>query len=257
MDKQDFWKLTLMFFRKQKAFFNITKLYFTADLAAHIDHEWLTGNLFGHCIGKPVEYSINYGGDKKISSLTNALKRLSFGDLEAFDCSDETGRMVLSIGRAGKAFGEKESGAIFECFVISKPNPSFAEEVGIFASFSSDFELHYGYAACLSDDFSPVSETKIKKGIFEQSVKVGRLEDSWLHDPKGVVVDSVKGIYPVNYWKASVVTRLADADFKLVANVSGQAGVVCFNFNDLKKIEKDNPAYNKYIHADWCLKASE
>ncbi|MEH6459735.1 hypothetical protein [Chitinimonas sp. JJ19] len=244
-----------MFFRKQKHFFNITKLYFTADLTAHIDPEWLVGNLFERCIGRPVEYSINCGGDKKISSLPSALKRVSLADFEAFDCSDESGRVVLSIGRAGKAFDEPDSNFLFECFVISKPSSSFEVEIDIFAIFSSAFELHYGYAGRLPDDFSPASETRIKMGLFGSGVKVGSVEDSWLHHPKGVISGSIKGVYPVNYWKNPVASRLADMGFKLSEEGLGQGGIVCFDLNQLKRIAKDNPAYDRFIHDDWCLPA--
>lgn len=62
-----------------------------ADLGISVDFEWLKANVFSYCSGMPVEYSLNYGKDRKIFTLHSITGTLIYGEMKAFDCSDEVG----------------------------------------------------------------------------------------------------------------------------------------------------------------------
>ena len=136
---------------------------------------------------------------------------------------------------------------MFEFFFISNESASFQREVEILNRFSQVFALQFAYVRYLPDDFSPSSEVRIKTGLFGKSVKIERVQNSWLFDPKEISSGAIKGLYPVNFWRPSVLAKLDSVGFKLPISILGD-GVVQFSQDDLKKILKSNPSYEKFMH---------
>jgi hypothetical protein len=251
MVAQDFWALMAMLFRKKTTYSIISKAYLSQGHATHLDPDWLTEILFELCKGKPVTYSLNFGKERDIASLPDALKKVSLENLEDLDCSDESG-IVFSFGAAGRAF-EGAGTRVFQSIVVSGPNAQFDAQTGLFSSFERVLELHYGYGGWLSDDFSPVSERKIKKGFFgSTTAEIGPVEHDWLDHPSRVSSGAVKGIYPLNFWKESSLVRLQQLGLKLPEYVMKE-GVVRFGLDALRKIAANNPARARFVHADWVM----
>lgn len=235
-----------MFFGKAKPGYTLTKFYFLPDLNGPVDFDWFSANIFPHCNELPVEYSVNYGKDRKIALLKSGVK-ITYCDLEAFDCSGASGEIVFSLGRAGSAFCDQNDCAVFECFVVSNDPLLSDAGIKILEAAQSQLALQYGYVRSLPASFSPVSEKKIKSGFFGQSITVEPVERRWMLDPNELEEGAIKGIYPINYWQTSVRTKLETIGFRLPPPTQ-MDGIVRCTDEDLKDILKQNPTYQQFIH---------
>lgn len=237
-----------MFLRKNKiAAYGLSKFYFFADSGEAVNFESIRADFLTACLGLPINFSLNYASDRSISSLDKFTHNMTYGDLEAFDCSDENGSIVFSLGRAGSAFGSESTLTLFECFVVSPEATSFEREILVMQKFAQLFSLYYGYIRRLPADFSPASEVRIKTGFFSKSVQVQRIQDSWILDPKTLIEGAIKGFYPINFWRENVLCKLSPLGFDLAVTVPRGGGIVQFDEAELRRLQRNHPQYEKYI----------
>jgi hypothetical protein len=238
-----------MFFTKKRAAVNLTKLYFSCDLATPV-HVAFIRELFATCQFAPFRYSVNYGVARDIAVFGGSEFYMTFGDLEDLDVTDINGSTVGGLGRAGKAFSTI---GLFECVVVNGDSDLGDGLPALLDRISSRFNPHYGYSRVLRSDYLPATESKLKRGILGSvMVNVGKVEDAWLFDPSGFEAGAIKGVYPVNFWNEKVPARLNSIGFHLPQKRVGETGVVAFNEAECKEISHHNAKYAKYMHFGDC-----
>lgn len=231
-----------MFFQK-KASLNLTKLYFIVDPPKGVDFDWISKNLFEYCIRVPAKFAINYAADKDISKFRGSANESRFENLEI---TDATGNIVITIG---KRFIRPERVPIFQCMVIGHLDKRFLLEQDMIARFGNYFNLNYAYSRILRDDYHPSSETIINKGFFSIEVETEK-PGVWLLEPDEMDTGSVKGIYPVNYWRSVTVQKLKGIGLQFPDLPSDKNNIYFFNEKQQEEIVGNNPKFTSYIRFD-------
>lgn len=234
----------MVFFGK-RAYLNLVRIYFSSSEKHVANFDWIN-NLFSFIYAQPDSYSVNFGGEKNIRKFLNE-GEISNENFESLSVVDALGNNVISLSIAGRSFVNDENIQIYECiFALNKAS----EFSNVIAIFSDRFNLLYGYCRKLPDDYSQVSETKIKKSLFGSlSVKIQLAEDIWMFDPHEIVQGAIKGIYPINYWSKNTIEYLKKVDLS-IPDFNWSNGIFIVKDEDQLEFIKANKKYRAHIHFD-------
>ncbi len=234
-----------MFFKK-KSIVNVTKLYFSAhSLNERVNLNVIAVACFGANVWGASTVSLNYGKERDALLWQKKNLVLEYKDLESLIVLGADDQLTLTISQM---FPTVNMEPVFECVLVTRSDPEYACELGFFQSFAEWFNLYYGYSRALSSEYSPLSETKIRQGLFGQTVIVNKREDDWLINPVDIRTGAVKGVYPVNFWPEQVIYKLREIGLQLPAphNTSGNLHV--FSKSDRAQISLENSQFGKYLH---------
>lgn len=234
----------MVFFRK-RAYFNLVRIYFSSSEKHVANFEWIY-SLFSFVCFQPDSYSINFGAEKNIRNFLNE-GEISNEDFESLSVVDAFGNNVILLSTAGRSFSNDKNIHVYECtFALNKAS----EFSNVIAKFSDLFNVLYGYSRKLPDDYSQVSETKIKKSFFGSlSLKIQPAEDIWMFDPHEIIQGAIKGIYPINYWSKNTIEHLKKVDFS-IPNFNYSNGIFIVKDEDQPEFIKANKKYRAHIHFD-------
>lgn len=229
---------------------NLVRAYVSPlEGSASVILKTLMGRLSTGAAEPAFKVSINYDVERDLSARNDLTSPMAYSDLECVMVLDEHGDVVLSFSKQFQASVDADVTPVFEITLVRSEDRSFGEEVNILAGLKEFFVPLSGYARTLSSDWSPISEMKLKRGIFGgSSVTIPKRSESWLMSDQAISAGAIRGIYPVNYWSElaceSIMRfglKLPDADFVL-------DGVRCFGEKQQKKILEDNPRFARYFH---------
>ncbi|QDQ28439.1 hypothetical protein FNU76_19905 [Chitinimonas arctica] len=221
---------------------NLTKLYLAIDPTSKVDFQWLADSIFECLASKPVAYAVNYGADKNISKFQGAI---SAGGVEYLEVLDTTGALLLTIGKW--AIGKNEPD-LYQCMVVGRLDEHYVSELKIMKRFAIDQDLVYGYSRELRSDYNPASETRIKRGFFSTETK-SESSNVWMFNSQEMLAGSVKGVYPVNYWRTLAIEKLQNVGFSLPKTIAGE-GVYLFNAAQQQEIARENQQFLNFVRFD-------
>ena len=190
---------------------------------------------------------INFGSARSIAGLLRGLGTMRSRDVESLIVSDERGAGVLnivlitsSLGSAPPVFNVL---AVFPCGA-----PAADEMLDVLAA----YRIHYAYIRELSGEFSPQSETRIRRSLFGGvSVKVDGSFNHWLVPDRDVRGGAVRGIYPVNVLSDVALQRLAATGLGLPASLPRRGGTVWrLSAEDKAELLRRNPSRGDVLHLD-------
>lgn len=236
---------------KNPAILNLTKCFlspFLGDKNASMLSllAWLPGG-----ISDVKKVSINFEMEGEVAPHLEFLNSAPFAGLECFFALNAFDRMIFSFVRLQHFSQSIDSSPIYELTLVREREDLFQKEIEFMGDVNAKFVLHAGYSRLLRANFSPVSESKERRGFFGgTSVSVVQRKESWLMPNKSPSLGAVKGVYPVNFWRSKAVENLLKIGFKLPSECLGSEGIVCFDEGQQKKISKENPEFSKFIHFD-------
>ena len=164
----------------------------------------------------PIEGSLNYQKDKELKTILK--KNIDTSDIESLICYAQEGEMAFSLGK--HLIPGAESSTF--CIAISFPASTLSEQAELaFAQvIIQEFDVGYGYARALPGNYSPISESRIKKSLFGSiSADVNKFGSDWLHNPENIFESSIKGLYPYNFVNSKVM------ELSLIKSVTDYSGV--------------------------------
>jgi hypothetical protein len=193
--------------------------------------------------------SINYDAERDLSARGDLTSPIRYSDLECALALNEDGEVVFSFARQLQAAASVDEASIFELTLVRPEDRSFVEEIKIFAGLKEFFVLFSGYARTLSADWSPISEIKLKRGIFgSSSVRVPKRSEVWLMPEQAISAGAIRGIYPVNYWSDLAQDNIRNSGLKIPNAELVLDGVRRFDERQQKQILENNPQFARYFH---------
>jgi len=194
---------------------------------------------------KPLEGAINFGYLQPMSSLRRALARMTPVQLDALAVHDEAGEVVCSFGAEGASVGDRARA--FEIFALVPPASQALQDKLLLTLMG--YRLHYGYARELGPDFNPVSESRIKRGLFSDILEVDGGRADWLVPEMDVRAGAVRGLYPANVFSAIGLARLAGSGLRLPASAP-TVGDTLWRPSAAEQAEllRLNPNYRGFLH---------
>ncbi len=195
--------------------------------------------------GTPLEGSINFGYVQPTSSLRRALAKMKPAQLDALAVHDESGEVVCSFGAEGASVGDRARA--FEIFALLPPASQALQDKLLHRLLG--YRLHYGYARELGPDFNPLSEARIKRGFFSDTLEVDGGRADWLVPEMDVRAGAVRGLYPANVFSAVGLARLAGSGLRLPASAP-TVGETLWRPTPAEQAEivRLNPTYRRYLH---------
>ena len=195
--------------------------------------------------GKPLEGSINFGYQQPTSSLRRALAKMTPAQLDALAVHDESGQVVCSFGAEGASVGDRARA--FEIFALLPPASQALQDKLLRTLMG--YRLHYGYARELGPDFNPVSEGRISRGFFSDTLEVDGGRADWLVPEMDVRAGAVRGLYPANVFSAIGLARLAGSGLRLPASAP-TVGETLWRPSAAEQAEilRLNPNYRDFLH---------
>ena len=195
--------------------------------------------------GKPLEGSINFGYMQPVSSLRRALAKMKPVQLDALAVHDESGAVVCSFGAEGASVGDRARA--FEIFALLPPASQALQDKLLHELLG--YRLHYGYARELGPDFSPLSEARIRRGFFTDTIEVDGGRADWLVPEMDVRAGAVRGLYPANVFSAVGLARLAGSGLRLPASAPTVGETLWRpSAREQAEILRLNPGYRRYLH---------
>ena len=197
--------------------------------------------------GKPLEGAINFGYMQPMSSLRRALAKMKPVQLDALAVHDEAGDVVCSFGAEGASVGDRARA--FEIFALLPPASKALQDKLL--TMLLGYRLHYGYARELGPDFSPVSEGRVKRGFFSDTLEVDGGRADWLVPEMDVRAGAVRGLYPANVFSAIGLARLAGSGLRLPPSAP-TVGETLWRptAKEQAEILRLNPNYRDFLHFD-------
>jgi len=194
---------------------------------------------------KPIEGAINHGDVQPMSSLRRALAKMKPVALDTLAVQDESGEVICSLGAEGASVGDRARA--FEIFALLPPASEALQDKLL--RLLMGFGLHYGYARALGADFSPLSETRVKRGFFDTAIQVDGGRADWLVPEMDVRAGAVRGLYPANVLSAVGLARLAGSGLRLPPSAPTLGEILWRpNIVERNEILRLNPAYRDYLH---------
>ena len=195
--------------------------------------------------GKPLEGAINFGYMQPMSSLRRALAKMKPVQLDALMVHDEAGDVVCSFGAEGASVGDRARA--FEIFALLPPASKALQDKLLTTLMG--YRLHYGYARELGPDFNPVSEGRIRRGFFSDTLEVDGGRADWLVPEMDVRAGAVRGLYPANVFSAIGLARLAGSGLRLPASAP-TVGETLWRPSSREQVEilRLNPNYRDFLH---------
>ncbi len=194
---------------------------------------------------KPLEGSINFGYTQPMSSLRRALAKMRPTQLDALLVHDASGEVICSFGAEGASVGDRARA--FEVFALLPPASDALQDKLL--QLLMGHNLHYGYARALGPDFSALSESPLKRGLFSTSIVVDGGRANWLVPEADVRAGAVRGLYLANVFSAVGLARLAGSGLRLLPSVPTlpetlwRPGVA-----ERAEILRLNPTYRDFLH---------
>jgi len=194
---------------------------------------------------RPLEGSINFGYLQPMSSLRRALARMNPVQLDALAVHDEAGEVICSFGAEGASVGDRARA--FEIFALLPPASDALQDKLL--RLLLGYRLHYGYARRLGPDLNPLTEARIKRGLFSDKFEVDGGRADWLVPEMDVRAGAVRGLYPANVIPAVGLARLAGSGLKLPASAP-TVGEILWRPTAAEQaaILRANPDYRRYLH---------
>jgi hypothetical protein len=195
--------------------------------------------------GTPLEGSINFGYRQPMSSLRRALARMQPAQLDALAVHDEAGEVVCTFAAEGASVGDRAR--VFEIFALLPPASQALQDKLLTRLLG--YSLHYGYARDLGPDFNPLSEARIRRGFFSDTIEVDGGRADWLVPEMDVRAGAVRGVYPANVFSAVGLARLAGSGLRLPASAP-TVGETLWRPTAAEQAEllRLNPNYRGYLH---------
>lgn len=191
-------------------------------------------------------FSINYNKVKDIRFFLKEIEAPSTEQLENFYFHDASRRPVLTVN---KVFSYLELNfSVLEFTSLSSFDEGFEKEIQLFNCDSVAKTVTYGYSRFLSGDYLPVTEEKVKKGLFGgASTLIGSEEANWLVHPRFIAEGAIKGYYPLNYLndKAFSVAQ-QNADY-LFDGQQRKGNIVLIDIQSQRKLSSKSPL-KKFTH---------
>jgi hypothetical protein len=170
---------------------------------------------------------------------------LKYMDLECLIVVDANAKLILTVGIA---FPPGQGEPVFECILVTPTDGEFSRELVFFELFARWSTLYYGYTRRLRSDHFPVSEKKMRQGLFGQTIVVGKIENDWLINPADIRIGAVKGVYPVNFWREQALSRLRGIGLQLPRRLGAAGSLHVLNESDQTEVAHENPQFRKYLH---------
>jgi hypothetical protein len=112
-------------------------------------------------------------------------------------------------------------------------------------------DVIYGYSRRVARNFSITNETRARTTLFGSVVlRVKPYHDSWMMPVKDLSRGAVKGIYPMNFWNANVLGRLAALGINLAPYSSPSEGIFVFDKAAQALMLQQNPMQKKFLRFD-------
>lgn len=194
---------------------------------------------------KPLEGSINYGYMQPMSSLRRALAKMKPVQLDALMVHDESGEVICSFGAEGASVGDRARA--FEVFTLLPPASDALQDKLL--RLLLGYRLHYGYARALGPDFSPLTEVRARRGLFDSTLEVDGGRADWLVPEMDVRAGAVRGLYRANVFSAIGLARLAGSGLRLPSSAPTLGETLWRpSAGERAEILRLNPAYRHYLH---------
>ena len=234
-----------MFF-KNKTKYNVTKAYFLVTDGNSINLSSLVDTFLQHSTYEATHFSINYDEIRDIRLFLQEKEALSTEQLENLDFYDASSRPVLTVN---KVFSYLELDfSVMEFTSLTSFDEGFEKEIQLFNCDSVAETVTYGYSRVLNGDYLPVTEEKVKKGLFGgTSTSIGSEEAKWLVHPKDIAEGAIKGYYPLNYLNDkgfSVAQQNADILFD---SQQRKGNILLVDKQSQQKLSR-KPVLKKYTH---------
>lgn len=234
-----------MFF-KSKIKYNITKVYFLVTDATSINLNGLVDTFLQYSEFEATQFSTNYGELRDVELFSKERENLSAEELESLNVFDANGRPVLTVN---KVFSYLELDfSILEFTALTGVDEGFEKEIQLFRSSFVAGVATYGYSRVLRSDYLPVTEEKIRKGLFGGiSTSIGSEEAKWLVPPKEIGKGAIKGFYPLNYWNESAFSIAQQNANNLFDNQQRKENTILINKQSQQELSRKHHL-KKYTH---------
>lgn len=192
------------------------------------------------------DFSVNFGKDRKIETLVNELQTISLYEIEDLAIYDSDGNLIVGF-QMSFAFLDSAK-PIYQLVFVRSFDISFTAEIKLFNIAEDLGFICYGYARLLREDYCPVSEIKIKKGLFTDTLDYIKESDQWLINPKQLCNGAFKAFYPLNYFNPKTLNVLKEhiGDIKLTSHPQNDC-IFLIDESTQKQLLK-NRALKKYLH---------
>ena len=205
----------------------------------------LVDQVLASLAAQPLQGVINHGYVQEMSSLRRALAKMKPVQLDALTVRDEADEVICSFGAEGASVGDRARA--FEIFALLPPAADAAQDKLL--RLLMGHRMHYGYARALGPDFSPESETAIKRGFFNNTIEVDGGRADWLVPEMDVRAGAVRGLYPANVFSAIGLARLAGSGLRLPPSAPS-LGDQLWRPTAIERAEllRLNPSYRGFLH---------
>ncbi|NVJ50510.1 MAG: hypothetical protein HWE11_08990 [Gammaproteobacteria bacterium] len=196
-------------------------------------------------------FSFNDNAEERFSlGCLSFLDDFDAGKLDSLYVENDNGEYGISVTRQ---FSFLELG--FYVFKVSVYNKSDNNRMfyDLLKSDVRNTDILYGYGRFYSSKFSPASESKIKKSFLGgQTIKISKELPLWYEHPSNLESGAIKGLYPLNYWKASKLQGgpLAEilSKYKVeVTELDGQAVLIELDEEVLDKVEENESQLKSFV----------
>lgn len=197
------------------------------------------------CSASAVTAELNYGAQRSIKAVEARLENLTWNEVEELLAIDQQGEVAFAIAKEFDAVGSCAS--LVACWPAAQ---AYGAPQSFFAQLDRGSQVAYGYAWTAPPDVSPVTETRIRKRWFGQSVRVPKRREGWLSPSQSLLAGGLRGIYPLNYWRPPVHAQLAALGVHLPPNLAGSTGLVEVDAASARSIRSLNPASADWLRCD-------
>lgn len=193
--------------------------------------------------GRAASASLNYLAPIVKEACRERVRHLAPESLEsllAFDAAED--QLVFSIGAA-----PREMPGCFE-FVLAWPAAkTYGIAIEFFRRLERIAEVVYGYSDMLPADVSPLTEMRVRRGLFGTRTSVSKPRDSWLIPSRALDRGGLRGVYPVNYWCREVHNGLEELGFKFPQSLNNCTGLFEIDEPTLALVRELNPTFHSWI----------